>query len=156
MIARLLVLTVFAHVPAIMAQSPANCLWFTTGSAAKILGADVTVTAQSDGNWEGSCRFVRQSGTTTQAIEIMVSKTNPHACPEGGAKLKALGNEAMQCRQTMPGEVEDMIAGRMRDAYFTVTIINVPAAARPPARPEDHDDSSALERIAEQVVGNLY
>jgi hypothetical protein len=52
-----------------------------------------------------------------------------------------------------------MIAGRVRNVYFMVGIGNVPGAtALPPApaRPSDPFSASILERITEQVVGNLY
>ena len=47
----------------------------------------------------------------------------------------------------------------MRDVYFVVSLTNVPEApAHEPAstRSSDRENASGAERVAEQVVGNLY
>lgn len=141
-------------------QAPAVCPWFTTGSAAMALGGDVTMVAHASGNWDGSCKFEHRSEKVTQTIEILVSKTDSHPCPTMSTSLKALGNEAVQCAHTNPnGDESDIIAGRVRDAYFVVTMTNVRGAIREPSgqtRPSDPFDASSLERVAEQVVGNLF
>jgi len=163
MIARLILILILAPAAAAMAQAGAVCPWFTAGSAAKVLGGDVSLTAhltaQPNGSWEGDCRFVRGSGASAPAIAILIGEVDTHPCPPASAKLKALGNEAMQCHQTIQGEQADTIAGRMRDLYFVVTMIDVPEATRDKpadARLASPYGASALERVAEQVVGNLY
>jgi hypothetical protein len=160
MIARIALVLIVAGCPAAMAQIPVLCPWLSTGSAATALGGDVRVTAHSENNWQGSCHFTRQTSGSTQAIDIQVTKENSHPCPGGSAKLRALGNEAVECfRSSSHGEPADTIAGRVRDAWFEVTMTGVPEATREPAakaRPADPYSATALERIAEQVVGNLY
>lgn len=158
MIARIALVLIVAGCPAAMAQIPILCPWLSTGSAAAALGGDVRVTAHSENNWQGSCRFTRQTSGSTPAIDIQVSKENSHPCPGGSAKLRALGNEAVECSSSH-GEHAYTIAGRVRDAWFEVTMTGVPEATREPAanaRPADPYGATALERIAEQVVGNLY
>ena len=150
-----LFLIVSSCLPA-MAQAPVVCPWLSTGSAEVALGGDVTVTAHSEDNWHGECHFTRQTGGPAQTLDIRVSKVKSHPCPDGSAKLTALGNEAVQCS---PSERTDTIAGRVRDAWFDVTITGVPGATRETpsnTRRSDPYGATMLERLAEQVAGNLY
>jgi hypothetical protein len=153
--ARLLMLVVC---PVAAAQTPTVCPWLSAGSAATALGTDVTVTAHSENNWQGECHFKPQAAGATQAIDIHVSKVNSNPCPEGSTRLKALGNEAVQCsRSTLHDAHADTIAGRVRDAWFEVTVTGVPEVAQAaPKRSADPYGGSMLERLAEQVAGNLY
>lgn len=145
---------------AAVGQATTACPWLTSGTAATLLGGDVTVAAHIEGASAGSCRFVRQSGAPSASIEVLVGPTDTHPCPQGSAKLRALGNEAVQCRLTpQTAQQSDVIAGRMRNVYFVVTLTNVGGAlTQEPADPRlaDAYGASALERVAEQVVGNLY
>ena len=124
------------------------------------LGGEVTMVAHASGNAEGSCRFENHSGKVAQTIEVQVGKKDSHPCPTGSKGLQALGNEAAQCTHTnSQGDESDTIAGRVRDVYFVVTMTNVPDAIREPsadARPSDPFEASSLERVAEQVAGNLF
>src|SRR5580700_10811392 len=116
MIARAVLLSLFAVAPVAAAQTPTVCPWLSSGTATNVLGGTPTLIAHLEGNSEGSCRFSRQSAETTEKIEILVGKANTHPCPDGSTKLAALGNEAMQCRQTTSeGQHADVIAGRMRN-----------------------------------------
>ncbi|MGA8673237.1 MAG: hypothetical protein WB679_25410 [Terracidiphilus sp.] len=150
----------FTSAPTALSQVPSVCPWFTTGSAAMALGGDATVVAHASGNWDGSCKFEHHSEKVVQTIEIVVSKADSHPCPTVSTSLKALGNEAVQCSRTNEqGYQSDTIAGRVRNAYFVVTMTNVPAATREPSgqtRPSDPFEASPLGRVAEQVVGNLF
>ena len=91
-------------------------------------------------------------------LRILVGKVDKHVCPPESTQLKALGNEAVQCRRPdAQGHPWDVIAGRMRDVFFVVTS-NIPDAAVMPkadSPPTDPYSASVLERVAEQVVGNL-
>lgn len=140
------------------AQTPTVCPWFSTGSAETVLGGSVTMNAHLEGVRQGTCRFTRVGGVKT--ISIVIGKEDTHPCPHGSASVAALGNEAEQCKsQDAQGQRLDVIAGRVRDVYFVVGIGNVPNATTippAPARPSDPFSASILERIAEQVVGNLY
>ena len=156
----LAVLLIFSSALTAFSQTLAVCPWLTTGSAAVALGGDVTMEAQASGNWNGSCKFEHHSEKVTQTIEILLSKADSHPCPTGSTNLKALGNGAVQCAHTNPnGDESDTIAGRVRDAYFVVTMTNVAGAIREPsehARSSDPFEASPLEQVAEQVVGNLF
>jgi hypothetical protein len=149
-----------AFVPGAFAQTALPCPWLTTGSAAKILGGDVTMLVRASGNFEGSCRFTRQTGEAMEALEILVGKADTHSCPEGSPKLKAIGNEAVQCKRSIAtGQEIYTIAGRVRNVYFAVTLTNVAGAIldrSAEVRPADPYSASPLERLAEQVSGNLY
>src|ERR1700722_5670733 len=160
MMVRLVMFSAILSAAAAMAQTTAVCPWLATGSAARYLGGDVTGTAHVEGDRLGSCRFVRNTGTPAQTLEVVVSKTDSQPCKEGGTKLPALGNEAVECRRPVAqGLQESMIAGRVRDVYFVITMNGPPG---PP--PDPHPVSQAselyrpspLERASEQVVGNLF
>jgi hypothetical protein len=140
-------------------QEQSLCPWLSAGSAKAALGGEVTVTAHSENNWEGTCRFTRQTAGVSQEIDIQVSRTTSNPCPGGSTKLKALGNEAVQCQRSMSsGEYADIIAGRVRDAYFVITASGLPQAENAPTveHPADRYGASLLERLAEQVAGTLY
>jgi hypothetical protein len=141
------------------AQTPTICPWFSTGSAATVLGGPVTLSAHVEGNQQGSCRFTRESDGKERVLEITIGKEDTHVCPPGSMKLVALGNEATQCKSTNAKGVRlDVIAGRMRNVYFTVSTSDVLDAATVPAAhepPFDPFSASVLERVTEQVVGNL-
>jgi hypothetical protein len=143
-----------------VAQQPATCPWFSSGSAQAVLGGPASFHFQTEENGQGLCEFTSQSGEGTKMLRILVGKTDKHACPPESTQLKALGNEAVQCRRPdAQGHSWDVIAGRMRDVFFVVSTSNVPEAATTPAtdgRPQDPYNASLLERAAEQVVGNLY
>ena len=143
-----------------VAQTPAVCPWFSTGSAAVVLGGPVVVTAKAVNNGEGTCRFTRQGRDQNQSLAITIGKQDTHACPQGGTRLIALGNEAVQCtRALMPNQHRDVVAGRMRDVFFAIELENVAtekAVPVPSANSSDLYAPSMLERVAEQVVGNLY
>jgi hypothetical protein len=84
---------------------------------------------------------------------------NTHACAPDSTKLVALGNEAVQCKNThAQGQTLDVIAGHVRQLFFVVSAANIPNAAKAPSAmvPPDSYAASVLERIVEQVVGNLY
>jgi hypothetical protein len=142
------------------AQTTTLCPWLSTGSAVTALGGSVTVTVHSENNWQGECRFTRQGEGARQTIDVQVSKVNPHPCPQGSTRLKALGNEAVQCsRSTSSGVQSDTIAGRVKDAWFEVAITGSPGAAREAPLNSDSADpygASLLEQLAEQVAGNLF
>ena len=142
-----------------LAQSDGVCPWFTTGSAAKVLGGEVTLTAHVAGDWDGSCVFMRKTGATVQTIEILVGKTNTHPCPESSRHLRAVGNDAVQCRRAGgPDQSRDIIAGRVRDVFFVVSMIagSADSPNSPDAHWPDSNPASLLERVTEQVTGNLY
>ena len=107
---------------------------------------------------KGVCEYSSQSSANSKLLRIVVDKADKHVCPQGSLQLKALGNEAVQCRRMdEQGHLWDVIAGRMRDVFFVVTS-NVPdltAMPKADGPPNDPYSASILEQVAEQVVGNL-
>ncbi len=142
-----------------LAQPDVHCPWFTTGSAARVLGGEVKVTTHVVDSRDGSCEFTRTLASSAQVIEILVGKSDTHPCPESSQRLKALGNEAAQCtRDGQQGQRQDIIAGRVRDVFFVVSLSSGPPSLPKPeamAGP-DSNGASPLERVAEQVAGNLF
>ena len=142
------------------AQAPAVCPWLSTGSAAAVVGGTVILSAHIESNQQGMCRFTREADGKVKSLEIIIGNEDRHVCPEGSTKLIALGNEALQCKSSnATGQSLNIIAGRMRNVYFAVSIGNSPEGASIPSEPGHPTDpygASALERVTEQVVGNLY
>jgi hypothetical protein len=154
---RLLLLLLLSCSAAAGAQSDNACPWLTAGTAARVLGGEVSLIAHASGNWDGACVFTRKTSPTAQFIEILVGKTNTHACPESSRQLRALGNEALQCHRIgAHGQFVDTIAGRVRTAFFVVSITAAVSQGPPAADRALPDSTSPLERIAEQVSAALY
>jgi hypothetical protein len=143
-----------------MGQANPSCPWLALGTAEQLLGGKVTLFAQVDSLAAGSCSFRREGGEVNASIEVLVGPTDTHPCPQGSPPLKALGNEAIQCHHNISASQQsDQIAGRIRNVYFVVTLTNVAGARTPePSDPHlaDAYAASPVERVAEQVVGNLY
>lgn len=141
------------------AQQPFACPWFSLGSAETALGGPVSMKLHVESASQGTCEFTAQSGNA-KMLRIVIGKADAHDCPEDAMKVKALGNEAVQCRRTGEhNESIDVIAGRVRDVFFAVSISGVHDAATTPgtpSHPDDQFDAPLLERVAEQVAGNLF
>jgi hypothetical protein len=157
---RIVLLILMLSSAACAAQTPATCPWFSAGSAASVLGGPVVSNIHVESNTQGMCHFSRTSGGEKQFLEILIGKENPNACSQSSTRRTALGNEAVQCKSTnTDGQTLDVIAGRMRNVYFVVSVGNVSDASTVPPGPNGSPDpyeASMLERVAEQVVGNLY
>jgi hypothetical protein len=156
-----LALIVFVGAGTALGHAAPMCPWLTSGTAERFLGGEVSVAANVDSSGAGgSCSFTRPGGDRAPSIEILVGPIDTHACPQDSIKLKALGNEAVQCRlSASPSKQSDQIAGRIRKTFFVVTITNVPGATRKePEDPRIKDayGASPIERLTELVVGNLY
>ena len=154
------VLILIACAASVPGQVTKTCPWVTSGTAERLLGGEASVVAHIDANAFGSCRFTRQGGSSTASIEILVGLADTHPCSSDSTKLKAIGNEAVQCRHnSTPSEQSDQIAGRIRKMYFVVTMTNLPDATKQePSDPHlaDAYGASPIQRLAELVVGNLY
>jgi len=115
MMVRALLLIVLGGSAAALAQSPQSCPWLNAGTAAKVLGADVRVTAHSDSSWSGSCRFVT-ANSPQRSIEVAVGKTIKHACTSGAAPLTGIGNQAWLCSaHEADGLLVQIVSGGARD-----------------------------------------
>jgi hypothetical protein len=133
-------------------QEKPVCPWLTEGAAAATLGAPVTTAVTLHGDpdhFEGTCTF-----TTPQSsvLEIAVTTTpSEPACPTTGLKLPGIGNEATFCHT----ENRDRITSRVRDLSFRTTLsLQPPTPQSDPKQQEAHQHQ--LERIAEQIAGNLF
>jgi hypothetical protein len=135
------------------AKPPVVCPWLTQGTAARMLGGDVSVAANVSDSGEGDCKFTREQGSP-DTLEIVVSKTALSGCPVDSVPLRAIGNEATMCRHAGPhGEVMQMVSSRVRDQHFTVTISS--RGQEKTAKVQDAQDEP-VARIAEQVAGSLF
>jgi hypothetical protein len=134
------------------ARSQTTCPWLTPGSAAKMLGGDVSMKVSLSDTGKSSCRFLQEG--SRDSLEILVSKAALASCPPGSKALTGIGNQAARCKA--PGSHSggaDMVSGRVRDLYFTVTHTSR-VMKRPVKLSEGQEDP--LEQIAEQIAGNLY
>jgi hypothetical protein len=135
------------------APLPAACPWVTQGSAARALGAEVSVALNLIASGEGSCTFSRMQQSDA-FLKVEVSKAALSSCGAGSTKLKGVGNEAMRC--ALPGSGDqggEMISGRVRDLHFVITF--EPQGKKSPANSADAQED-ILQLIAEQVAGNLF
>ncbi|HEX3661476.1 MAG TPA: hypothetical protein VHU89_08585 [Acidobacteriaceae bacterium] len=138
--------------PGAEAMKETACPWLTQGTAADLLGGEVTATVTESNSAEGTCRFVRD-GAEMNFIEIQVSAAPLHACPVGSTPLTGVGNEAERCRVAqVRGITEEMAGGNVRSLHFTVVISG--RGSRRSGKPSDADDN--LARLADEVAGNLY
>jgi hypothetical protein len=132
---------------------PAACPWVTQGSAARALGAEVSVALNLIASGEGSCTFSRMQEPGS-FLKVEVSRSALSSCSADSTKLKGIGNEALRC--ALPGSGDkngERISGRVRDVHFVVALVSGLKKA-PASSAESKDD--ALEQIAEQVAGNLF
>lgn len=130
-----------------------QCHWLTSGTAANVLGGDVTATISGSDMNEGSCRFVRRDASMG-SLEIHVSAQPLRGCPAGSAPLHGIGNEAQRCVISREhGMAEDMASGSVRNLHFSVTL-SLPGNRRSGKNADPADDPVA--RIADEVAGNLY
>lgn len=53
-----------------------------SGTAAKALGGDVTMTAHASGNWEDSCQFTRQVGAVIEKSKVRSERRIPSHTPK--------------------------------------------------------------------------
>jgi hypothetical protein len=164
MIPLLLAVLLFAPLAA-QAQAPAKqaqpqerqenpvCPWLTAGTAAATLGAPATtaVTLHGDPDRpEGTCTFTAPQGSVLE-VAVTAVPSEP-VCPANSLKLPAIGNEATFCRlDRSPTETRYVLTSRVRDLFFRTTL-TLPQPD--PKQQEAHQQQ--LERIAEQVAGNLF
>ena len=129
------------------------CPWLTQGSAAAMLGGNVSAVIKLMLSNQGSCSFTLQQGATTYVLEVVVEITPSTACPPASSKLSGIGNEAVACRlQRSPNEFVDVVSSRVRALYFTVSLTIRGTTTSPTPLDKQRD---IVERAAEQVAGNL-
>jgi hypothetical protein len=129
------------------------CPWLTQGSAAAMLGGNVSAVIKLSPPEQGSCAFTLQQGATTYVLEVVVESTPRTTCPPASPKLPGIGNEAVACRlQRSPNEFVDVLSSRVRTLYFTVSL-TIRGTTLPPTPLDKQRD--IVERAAEQIAGNL-
>src|SRR3984885_2424231 len=129
------------------------CPWLTQGSAAAMLGGDVTAVIKLTPPEQGSCAFSLQQGGATYSLEVVVESTPRSTCPPASPKLRGIGNEAVSCRlQRSQNETSEVINSRVRTLYFTISL-TIKGTASPTIPLDKQKD--IVERAAEQIAGNL-
>lgn len=133
---------------AMSASATSDCPWLTRGTAANVLGGDVSLTVAVKDS-QGSCAFHSQQ-EPAQTLEITVSAMPSQLCAKGGTRIAGVANWASECSiaQAHHGRIESIV-GQARDTYFSVTL-KFRASRGWQAR------NAELENIAEQVAGGLY
>lgn len=154
MIARTVFLLVLAAAPA-LAQSPQACPWLNSGTAAKILGSDVVSSVHADSARSGNCHFTSRSDPGL-SIGIQIGVADQHPCGSGGTALTGIGNQAVFCSQLSDGRQMQTASGRVRDAWFVITMAAPPISASDRRSSPEESVPSAIEFVAEQVAGNLF
>jgi hypothetical protein len=151
-----------SHPTAAQTQSQKKnvCPWITEGTAAATLSGPVVTAVHLEADPDhplGTCTFTLQQSPTPSVLEIAVTTTpSEPACPANSLKLPAIGNEATFCRlDRSPTETRYVLTSRVRDLFFRTTLtLQRPAPQPDPKQQEAHQQQ--LERIAEQVAGNLF
>jgi hypothetical protein len=132
---------------------PAACPWVTQGSAARALGAEVSVALNLVASGEGSCTFSRLQEPGA-FLKVEVSRSALSSCSADSTKLKGVGNEAKRCALSGSGDQGgEMISGRVRDLHFVITF--EPRGKKSPTNSTGAQDD-LLQLVAEQVAGNLF
>ncbi len=132
---------------------PPACPWLTQGTAAKMLGGDVSVTLNVSDSGDGSCKFSREQGPSP-VLEIVVKKADLPGCPADSLALRGIGNEAALCRHAGPnGEVVQIVSSRVRDQHFVVTLTS--RGHEKVAKTQDPQEEP-VAKISEQVAGSLF
>jgi hypothetical protein len=146
----------FAFLSANALWAESVCPWLTQGSAAAMLGGDVSaiIKLTLSAPEQGSCAFsLHQGAAATYSLEVVVESTPRTTCPPASPKLLGIGNEAVACRiQRSPNEAVEVVSSRVRTLYFTIglTTQGTPNPSIPLGKQKD-----IVERAAEQVAGNL-
>lgn len=143
----------FALLCASSSSAAPSCPWLTQGSVATALGGPVTASVQVSDSGEGACTFTRQD-RRQNSLKVVVQRTAQNSCPAESSKLKGIGNEAVLCKvQQSPNELIEMVASRVRELHFTVSLALHGGASQ---SSEINHAEDAVKQISEQVAGNLF
>jgi hypothetical protein len=143
-----------------------SCPWINEATASGALDGTVTATVtrpeMSKDPDEATCVFVRQNGASGIDLRIEVETLRgapgayaPYAqkCGPDGARLRAIGNEAVTCSYTDKKRkkwVSEQVVGRVREHAFTVRVSSSAAS------PDRNVLREKARKIAEQVAGFLF
>jgi hypothetical protein len=151
---RLLFLLSIALISAPQLRAETACPWLTQGTAADLLGGDVSTSVQSAAPDAGSCRFSLRRGAAEYTLEITVANTPVATCPPASPKVTGVGSEAFSCAtRKSPAETSDMISGRVRTTYFTVRLTG---KGPPDAYMTPEKRTDVVEQVSEEVAGSLF
>jgi hypothetical protein len=134
-------------------QEKLVCPWLTEGTAGATLGAPVTTTVTLHGDPsrpDGTCTFTAPQGSVLEVAVITTTPFEP-VCPAHSLKLPAIGNEATFCR----ADRRYVLTSRVRDLFFRTTLSTQPGGPQPDPKQQEANQQQ-LERVAEQVAGNLF
>jgi len=141
-----------APAPTVMVAPTAGprCPWMNLGTAAGFLGGEMNLSLVKDSaGTVTDCRFTRVSGKGELLIQVTVPITASAyrqkagaACPAQSTPLRAIGNEAIECR--LPGAA--LVVGRVRDQFFSIKVTG----------PDNAAATTSAKEAAEQVSGNLF
>jgi len=143
-----------------MCAAEETCPWMNAATAGGLLGGDVTATVNSSdkSKEDATCDFVHRQGPLVQELMIEVRTM---AAPgkdlanflvrcEKATPLKAIGNEAVVCDVSKPGEIVEQVVGRVRERAFVIR-----ATSDDPRAAQTSFREKAI-KAAEQVAGNLF
>lgn len=126
-----------------------ECPWLTRGTAAAVLGGDVSLEFAMPSHSQGSCMF-RGPQDPADTLIVTVSSVAPHACGKKSVKLVGVANWASLCMTSRSQHrFIESIDGQARNTYFTVTL----SLRRTKTW---RSKEVGLKHIAEMVAGNLY
>ncbi len=135
-------------------KASSKCPWLTQGSAAAILGGDVTNSVVAADDTSGSCRFLRGQAAATYELFVEVAEPPKETCPHDSQKLIGIGTGALQCSVTQsPTHVTEQIDGQVRALHFRVAISTSGIRLSTTQRQSQREN---LRRAAEEVAGNLF
>ena len=132
------------------------CPWLTAGTAAAVLGGTPTAKIITAGPTEGTCTYTVAQGLHTSVLAIVVSAQRLAHCPPGSTSYAGIGYEATMCQARPSGSVlRTTFESRVRNIYFSA-ILTQDEPTRGNAGEEQQKQQETLERISEQVAGNLF
>ncbi len=146
----LVLLSMCAH-----ATAQGSCPWLTEGTAAALMGGEVTTSVHVSAG-EGTCAFVRvNAGDPASAsggmhLEILVSHLPAKRCATG-ERLLGIGQDAVFCRTDTAEHHQQTIRGRVRTSYFVLDLTSKASMAG-----DKGLSRRSLEEAAEEVAGSLF
>ncbi len=137
--------------PEVTPSPPAECPWFTEGSATHALGGEVLATVTLRSSTEGVCDFVLRRPPGKE-IKIYVGGNDHPSCARGSKAVVGVGTHASQCSlSNSQRELQQMVSGAVREKSFAIVVTTaaVPAA-------QSTEALEILRQVAETVAGNLF
>jgi len=128
------------------AHAQQACPWLTQGTAAALMGGEVSATVHGSAT-EGTCEFQR-SPPGSLHMSIAVSHSQPKQCTTG-EPLTGIGQDAVFCMSDAGNGHVVTIRSRVRSTFFLLTLTGKVTTDKASLR-------NVLEQAAEEVAGNLF